>query len=294
MTTQLLTPTTPPEAGLHPGLFRAIARIAREEAGLTIPEAKATMVQSRLARRLRAVGLDGFEAYLAFVESDAGAEERRELISALTTNVTQFYRERHHFDTLRRAVLPALVARARAGGRVRLWSAGCSTGQEAYSLACEVLRLAPEAARLDIRILATDIDRNVLRQARDGRYPASAVGGLSQADASALFLADRSTTGEVAVRPELRALLFFRELNLLGPWPFRRPFDVILCRNVVIYFDTETQRALWPRFEATLAPGGWLFLGHSERLQDDTAPELVNVGVTTYRRCPPEAGKEMP
>ena len=272
------------EIRLDPKHFRAVARIARDDAGLTIPEGKTAMVQSRLARRLRAVGIDGFEAYLALVESPAGAEERRELISALTTNVTQFFRERHHFETLRSTVLPPLVARARAGGRVRLWSAGCSTGQEAFSIACELARLAPEAPRLDIRVLATDIDRNVLRRAREGRYPSAAFAGLSPNDIASLAGAAGAENGETAIRPELHGLVTFRELNLLGPWPIRRPIDAIFCRNVVIYFDSDTQRRLWPRFESALAPGGWLFLGHSERLQSDAAPGMANVGVTTYRR----------
>jgi chemotaxis protein methyltransferase CheR len=269
---------------LEPEQFRALARIARQDAGLTIPEGKAGMVQSRLARRLRVVGLDGFDAYLALVESTGGAEERRELISALTTNVTQFFRERHHFETLRNEVLPPLVARAQTGGRVRLWSAGCSTGQEAFSIACEVIRLAPRAPRFDIRILATDIDRNVLRRAREGRYPSTVFTGLSPDDIASLSGAAGARSGETVIRPELRDLVTFRELNLLGPWPIRGAFDAIFCRNVVIYFDAEAQRRLWPRFEAALAPGGWLFLGHSERLNGDAAPGMANVGVTTYRR----------
>lgn len=275
----------PRTCALSPGLFRQVAAIARDEAGLTIAEAKAPMVEARLSRRLRALGLPDFTAYLAVLEGPAGAEERRELVSALTTNVTHFFRERHHFDLLRSQVLPGLVARARAGGRARIWSAGCSTGQEPFSIAAEVMRAAPDAAALDIRILATDIDRRVLSVARTARYPVETLAGLTTEDLSLMAGARGHCPGDaLEICADLRGLVVFRELNLLSRWPMRTAFDAIFCRNVVIYFDTATQRRLWPRFEAALSPGAWLFLGHSERLHEDSAPGLCGAGVTTYRR----------
>ncbi|MGI1661639.1 CheR family methyltransferase [Palleronia sp. KMU-117] len=284
--TALPCPGGPLAAPLAPAHFARVAAIARREAGLQIPDVKAPMVQSRLARRLRALGVARIEDYLDFVEAADGQAERLELVAALTTNVTQFFRERHHFDTLRTSVLPGLVARARAGGRVRIWSAGCSTGQEAYSIAVELLRAAPDAGQLDLRVLATDIDRHVLDEARKGLYPRAAVASLPAADIATLGVPGPADAA-IDIRPALRELVSFRALNLLDPWPMRCPFDAIFCRNVVIYFDTDTQRRLWPRFAAALTPGGWLFLGHSERVQDGAAPDLAGAGVTTYRRAGP-------
>jgi chemotaxis protein methyltransferase CheR len=281
--TALPRPGAPLTDDLDPAQFARVAAIARREAGLQIPEVKAPMVQSRLARRLRALGVTRIEDYLDFVEAAEGQAERLELVAALTTNVTQFFRERHHFDTLRTAILPGLVARARAGGRVRIWSAGCSTGQEPYSIAVELLRAAPDAAKLDLRILATDIDRHVLTEARKGSYPRAAAASLPPADLAALGAASPDAA-TIDIRPALRDLVSFRALNLLDPWPMRGAFDVIFCRNVVIYFDADTQRRLWPRFASALIPGGWLFLGHSERVQEGAAPDLTGAGVTTYRR----------
>jgi chemotaxis protein methyltransferase CheR len=269
-------------ATLSEAEFSRVAAIARREAGLSLSDGKRAMIASRLARRLRATGLPDFAAYLAHLESDAGRAERDHLISALTTNVTSFFREAHHFRTFESTVLPRLADRARAGGRVRLWSAGCSTGQEPYSLTMSLLRALPDAARLDIRILATDIDISVLATAERGRYPAAAAESLEPA-LRKQFLREVDD-GTLEVRADLRSLIQFRPLNLIGPWPFRGPFDVIFCRNVVIYFDSETQAALWPRLHQVLAPGGVLFIGHSERLDPDTAARLASDGVTTYRK----------
>lgn len=269
-------------AALSPAEFARIAAIARREAGLSLSEGKQAMIASRLARRLRATGLPDVTAYLTHLESDAGLAERDHLISALTTNVTSFFRETHHFCTFGSVLLPPLADRARAGGRVRLWSAGCSTGQEPYSLAMCVLRAVPEAARLDIRVLATDIDAAVLATARQGRYPAAQVASVEPALRAQFFR--EAPGGDFEVGEDLRALIRFRPLNLIGPWPFQGPFDAIFCRNVVIYFDSETQAALWPRLHRILAPGGALFIGHSERLDPDTAARFISDGVTTYRK----------
>lgn len=275
-------------AALSSAEFARIAAIARREAGLSLSEGKRAMIASRLARRLRATGLTDFSAYLTHLESDAGAGERDHLISALTTNVTNFFREAHHFRTLETDLLPPLAERARAGGRVRLWSAGCSMGQEPYSIAMCLLRALPDAARLDIRVLATDIDSAVLATARRGRYPAAQVEPVEPALRRQFF--QEAGNGEMDVRDDLRDMILFRRLNLIGPWPFRGPFDVIFCRNVVIYFDGETQAALWPRMYQMLAPGGVLFIGHSERLDPETALRFKSDGVTTYRKPGAEPG----
>ncbi len=269
-------------AALSAGQLARIARIAEASAGLVIAPGKAVMVGSRLAVRLRDLSLESYADYLALVESDAGGEERRRMVAALTTNVTHFFREAHHFETLRDRVLPPLIRRAQAGGRVRIWSAGCATGQEPYSIATTIAACLPGAARLDIRILATDLDPGCLAIARRGHYDDAAVAAVPAALRATGFAA--AGPGEVAVKDDVRDLVRFQELNLVGPWPMRGGFDAIFCRNVVIYFSAATQAGLWPRFADRLAQDGWLFVGHAERVPGGGSA-FVTAGITTYRRA---------
>jgi chemotaxis protein methyltransferase CheR len=267
-------------AELAPATFDRVARLAAEEAGLTIAPTKRAMVQSRIFKRVRALGLPSFEAYLDLVEGEHGRPERREMISALTTNVSHFFREQHHFDTLRERILPGLLKRAASGGRVRIWSAGCSSGQEPYSIAMEILRLDPRAPERDIRILGSDIDQKILEVAQAGSYDATQMQAVTPADRKAFFT--EAQPGRFTVLEPLRRLVAYRELNLLARWPMTGRFDAIFCRNVVIYFEDATQRKLWPRFQAQLAPGGSIFVGHSERIPEMPGLALRNTGVTTY------------
>jgi chemotaxis protein methyltransferase CheR len=269
---------------LSPEEFRRLSRLVHSESGIRLTEAKHSLVVSRLSRRLRILGLEGFAQYCTLVEGASGAEERGQMISSLTTNVTRFFREEHHFNQLREKVLPGLIARARAGGRVRLWSAGCSTGEEPYSLAFTLLDLCPDAASLDLRILATDIDPQVIETAQRGTYPAQSANSVPTPLRSR-FLRPVDTAGTtLEVDQTVRSLISYRELNLLSRWPFRGQFDVIMCRNVVIYFDNATQEILWQRFAGALPPGGYLFIGHSERLSPDAAAQFQSAGVTSYVR----------
>jgi chemotaxis protein methyltransferase CheR len=262
--------------------FAAISGRIHRDTGIVIGEAKRSMLISRLARRLRQLALPDFATYARLLDSAEGEDERLALVSAITTNVTGFFREPHHFDALTR-MLPDLVARVRAGGRVRLWSAGCSTGQEAYSIAATLLHGAPGLGQGDLRILATDIDPQVIDQARRGVFDRRLLGDSAPAPLRR-FVQDGPGSGQFALAPELQALIRFEVLNLLGPWPFTGGFDVIFCRNVVIYFDTETRRRLWARFAGRLAPGGTLFLGHSERMDPELEPLFAPAGITQYRR----------
>lgn len=264
-------------------VFREIAAIAHRNAGLMIPDTKRTLVQSRIARRMRALGLSGFREYLDLVRDGSAGGERRHMISALTTNVSSFFREAHHFDRLREELAPAWLKTARVGGRIRIWSAGCSTGQEPYSIAITLLEVTPEFAAHDVRILATDIDPIVLETARAGEYDMEGLAGLSEEQISRFFANCDVIGGTCRIDPEVQALVRFRELNLLEPWPMRGQFDAIFCRNVVIYFDGRTQAALWPRFRDALCPAGRLFLGHSERVADPASCGLIGDGVTAYR-----------
>jgi len=260
--------------------FRRIAAILHDCAGISLSESKATLVYSRLAKRLRSLGLESFRDYCALVASSGGADERQQMIAALTTNVTRFFREPHHFDHLRSQVLPPLLDAARRGSPVRIWSAGCSSGEEPYSIALTILQLMPDAADHDVRILATDIDTNVLAHARTGTYGASNMLQIPGDLRSRWFDKDgeRWTAGEA-----LRRLIVFNELNLMGDWPMRRKFDAIFCRNVVIYFEEATQARVFSRFLPLMSPAARLYLGHSERISGPAAPSLESDGVTIYR-----------
>jgi chemotaxis protein methyltransferase CheR len=237
-----------------------------------------------LAKRLRHLGLETFRDYCALVASTEGGDERMRMLAALTTNVTRFFREPHHFEHLKTEVLPPLLASAKAGGRVRLWSAGCSSGPEPYSMALTILSMLPDAPKLDVRILATDIDPNMIAEGRAGVYTASALEPVPPALRDRWFspCAGASSAGKWVVKDELKTLVAFRELNLIGDWPMSGKFDVIFCRNVVIYFNDDTQNLVWSRFTTRLEPGGTLYIGHSERVAGAAAKDLQPVGVTTY------------
>ena len=266
------------EFPLTAGDFRALAELVYAASGISLQESKAALVYSRLAKRLRVLGLKSFGAYVTLVADDA--DERARLLMALTTNVTRFFREPHHFDHLVDTVLAPRADAVRRGASLRLWSAACSTGQEPYSMALAVLSVWPDAADLDVRILATDIDNNVLATARAGAYSAEAIEAIPAAFRNRWLVKDENTARTWRVGPEARALIAYKPLNLNGEWPMRRRFDAIFCRNVVIYFDEPTQATLWRRFRDQLAPGGRLYVGHSERVGDTT---FESDGQTVYR-----------
>jgi chemotaxis protein methyltransferase CheR len=260
--------------------FKKIAALVHGEAGIVLTEGKANLVYSRLAKRLRVIGLRTFREYCQLVESENGAGERQAMIGAMTTNVTRFFRESHHFDFIKAQVLPDLIAKAKKGGRVRIWSAACSSGEEPYSTALTLLDLFPEAPRQDVLILATDIDINMLTKGRTAVYPESALSSIPAAYHNKLEKqrhAEEFRIGEAA-----RGLVRFNELNLLGSWPMRGKFDLIFCRNVMIYFDDATQNRIWAGFANIMQPRGVLCIGHSERIMTERQPfELV--AQTTYR-----------
>ncbi len=204
--------------------FGRIAALLRAEAGIVLAPQKASMAHARLAKRMRALGLASYREYCDFIESRAGAAERREMLNALTTNVTRFYREPHHFEELRDAALPPLIEAARKGQPARIWSAGCSTGEEPYTIAMTILSLAQDANELDIRILATDINPLVVETGRRGVYPAEALEPAPKPLVGKYFQRMAGDGGEdmLSARDPLRQLIVFRELNLMGPWPFSR------------------------------------------------------------------------
>jgi chemotaxis protein methyltransferase CheR len=262
--------------------FRRISAMVHGDAGISLPEAKATLVYSRLAKRLRALGLTSFKDYCELVADANGVDERQKMLAALTTNVTRFFREPHHFDHLRDKILPPLLDAARRGGKVRIWSAACSSGQEPFSIAMTILALMPEAADRDVKILATDIDPNMIAEGRSGTYATHLLDGIP--DAFRKKWTSSVGDGRVKMADELRALITFNELNLIGDWPMKGKFDAIFCRNVAIYFEDDTQARLWSRFAPLNSLNGALYIGHSERIQGPAVAAYRPDGVTTYRR----------
>jgi chemotaxis protein methyltransferase CheR len=261
--------------------FNTIAKIIHAEAGIALAENKGQLVYSRLAKRLRSLGLASFKEYCDLITHDDGAAERQAMIAALTTNVTRFFREPHHFEHLKTIILPPLLQKAKQGGRVRLWSAACSSGQEPYSIGMTVLSLMPDAGRYDVKILASDIDPNMLREGQEAVYPEAAMQSVPPALRAKWFT--NVGPGSARAGEELRALVTFRKLNLIGNWPMQGLFHVVFCRNVVIYFNAETQARVWGRIAPLLEPGGVLYIGHSERISGAAEQILRSDGVTTYR-----------
>ncbi len=262
--------------------FAAIRQYLYDETGISLSAGKRDMACSRLAKRLRHFGLNSYSAYLRKVQDGDPPTERQEFINCLTTNKTDFFREPHHFDFLRDTVIPQLRASGRK--RLRLWCAASSTGEEPYTLAMTLREHCPASEGWDARILASDIDTSVLAHAERGVYDLDRAGDIPPAMLHKYFLRGTGAkAGKISARPELRELLTFRQINLIEePWPIRAQFDVIFCRNVVIYFDRDTQHKLLTRFAAQLDPNGFLFLGHSENihwLADTFAP----LGSTVYK-----------
>lgn len=270
--------------------FNRIAGFAYREFGLHLPAPKLGHVRSRLLRLLEQLQCPDFTTLCDRLEAAPQGPLRRALISALTTNVTQFFREEHHFRLFAEALVKPRLAALRAGARLRIWSAGCSAGQEACSIAMTLLEILPDAGRLNIRILGTDIDPAVLEQARRGTYPLEEVQGIPPHIRRSMTEQEPATPTDVArlrIAPQVAGMIRFAELNLIEDWPLKGPFDAIFCRNVAIYFDKPTQSRLWERFTNLLSPEGMLLIGHSERVAGPAADRLTSAGITTYRLSAP-------
>ncbi|WP_298723096.1 protein-glutamate O-methyltransferase [uncultured Ferrovibrio sp.] len=244
--------------------YAFLRAMLKERTGIELGPTKQNMVYARLAKRLRRLGMKSFRQYIEFIGSDEGRDELGTTLNALTTNLTKFFRENHHFEHLGTTALQEIRARASTKGRrLRIWSAGCSSGEEPYSIAITLLQSMPDIKQWDAKILATDIDTEMVRRGAEGIYPVSALEGVPP-DARKYF----EPVGEDRVQlcADARNLVSFKYLNLIGHWPMKGPFDVIFCRNVVIYFDKDTQRTLFDRYANLLVPGGFLYIGHSENL----------------------------
>jgi chemotaxis protein methyltransferase CheR len=263
--------------------FERLCELVRVHTGIALSEAKRQMVYGRLVRRLRALKLSSFADYVQLLEG-ADQLELQEFTNAITTNLTSFFRETHHFDYLAEHVLPGIAARAGSPGRLRIWSCACSTGEEPYSIAMVLREQQARLNGIDAKILATDLDSNVLVTGAAGVYPVDRLRNVSPARAAEFFKHGSGLQqGSVKVAASLRQLITFKQLNLMHEWPMRGPFDAIFCRNVVIYFDLETKRALFERMARLQRPGALLFLGHSESLYR-ISEHYELIGRTIYRR----------
>jgi chemotaxis protein methyltransferase CheR len=264
--------------------FRSLSKLAYEQAGIVLAESKRNLIYGRLSRRLRALELSTFRDYRAYLTGAGGAGEMQNFVNSISTNLTKFFRESHHFDHFRSTVVvPYAQARGRGNRRLRIWSAGCSTGEEPYTIAVILQREMTDIARHDVRILATDIDTEVLAKAAQGEYPENSIEDVPKAYRSYFEQNPGGRGSTVRLSAATRSLIAFRQLNLLNTWPFRGQFDAVFCRNVMIYFDTPTKAALVERFVERLIPGGWLYIGHSESLLG-SHNGLKLMGRTIYRR----------
>ena len=263
--------------------FDFLRKISNQHTGIVVSDDKYDMFYSRLAKRVRQLRLGDFREYCEYLDRNRG-EEFDHFINAITTNLTSFFRENHHFQFLKNDVLKKLEQSNAGQRRIRIWSAGCSTGEEPYSIAMTVAESGLRERGWDIRILATDIDSNVLDTAAQGVYRDEKVGDLPKSVLRKWFRqGSGSKQGYVRVVPELRQMISFKQLNLMEAWPHKGPLDVIFCRNVLIYFDSATKHKLVNRYADMLAVGGHLCIGHSESLKEVPA-NLDFIGHTTYRR----------
>ena len=285
-------PDTPLVPGISPQVYRAadfkrIADLVRDEAGIVLNEKKQMLAYSRIAPLVRASGLQTFEEYLDAIDSDDAARTRT--IASLTTNHTYFNREPHHFEHFAAEVRPRLIEEANAGQKVRIWSAGSSSGEEIYSLLMVLLgENRQEGMQLSKRqfiVLASDLADHAVKAASEGIYPAEAISKMPER--LRINWTEASPDGDpskLTISSHIKRMVRFRQLNLLRPWPFQNQFDVIFCRNVMIYFDEATKAQLVTNFARQLKPGGFLYIGHSERVPPQASQYLESVGSTIYRR----------
>jgi len=260
--------------------FVRISERVRQMAGIVLEDHKKQMIFSRMSRYLRDKGYDSVSDYLNHLDKMAGPDELQEFVNVLTTNLTSFFREKHHFDHLQKELLEPM--KSAGANRIRIWSAGCSSGEEPYTIALSIQAVFGRIPQ-DMRILATDLDTKVLATGRAGSYPSKKLSGIPPNYARALPRPDEEDI--VKMPSELKAAISFKQLNLLENWPMKGKFEAIFCRNVMIYFDAETKARLIDRFADALVPGGTLYIGHSESILGQHA-KLESLGDTIYRRGP--------
>lgn len=264
--------------------FNFICQYVYDVAGIVLNDSKREMVYRRLTRIIRERKLPSFSAYYQVLKQNS-EQEKNYFINAITTNLTSFFREQHHFDYLNEIELPTLLDKNRQTKRIRIWSSASSTGEEPYSIATTVYESCKShLSSWDIKILATDIDSDVLAKGKAGIYEERKIEDIPEKYKSEFFSKGTgSNSNMVRVSQKLQGLITFKQLNLLHEWPMKGPFDIIFCRNVIIYFDKKTQQELFERYYELLAPGGLLLLGHSESL-GHYQQYFENVGRTIFRK----------
>ncbi|TAK73687.1 MAG: protein-glutamate O-methyltransferase CheR [Gammaproteobacteria bacterium] len=251
---------------LSPKNFQQLAKVAHDYAGIVLDNNKQHFIYNRLFKRLHKLNLSDLDTYCALIATG----DRHELdafINAITTKVTYFFREKFHFDYLSEVILPHLIKTKKNTHKIRIWSAGCASGEEAYSIAMVVYDMLPQNQLWDVKILATDIDSDSLVIARKAVYAASTIEHLDREQKKRWFLkGSAQNEGMIAVRPEIKNLVHFKHLNLINSWPMRGTFDIIFCRNVAIYLSKETQQTLFNKFRNYLPIGAFLIIGQAETL----------------------------
>ena len=270
--------------------FAYLSKLAGEVAGISLSSGKRELIYGRLVKRLRALGLKDFKAYCALLkegeEEDGDKQERTNFINSITTNVTSFFRENHHFEFMADTLLPELINKKSKDSRprLRIWSAGCSSGREPYSIAMVLKEHIPDIERWDVKILATDLDSNILEVAKTAVYPKDHANEITLDRRKRWFKTGRGTNEKsIKVVDEIRNMVTYRKLNLAEKWPMKGTFDIIFCRNVTIYFDRETRIELLDKFAEYLDDEGCLFVGHSESLFGLTE-RFNTVGRTIHRK----------
>ncbi len=263
--------------------FERLRELVYRHTGIRMADNRRDLIYGRLSKRLRILGITRFSDYCRLIE-DGYEEELESFRNAVTTNLTAFFREAHHFDYLAQTLLPELLARKNTERKLRIWSAGCSSGEEPYTLAMVLRETIPDPHNWDIRILATDLDSNVLKRAEAGVYELQGVQRVLGTRLKRWCLRGKGALeGKVKVKPVLREMIRFRKLNLMEAWPIKGRMDFIFCRNVLIYFDKPTQKKLFERFAGVLGEDGHLFIGHSESPLDLT-DRFELIGKSIYRR----------
>ncbi|MEH6404584.1 MAG: protein-glutamate O-methyltransferase CheR [Sneathiella sp.] len=265
--------------------FDLLRKVVRSQTGIVLNDQKKEMVYGRLARRIREIGLADFGEYCDLIQSPAGSHELEKLVNAITTNLTKFFREEHHFKHLAKYLKSITLDadRRTKDSKIRIWSAACSSGEEPYSIAMTVSNSITNLAAWDIKILATDLDTNMLQTGKTAEYKSDSEENVPSIYHKRMFEGSKPDRKTRVIARNLRDLVTFKQLNLLHKWPLRQKYDAIFCRNVLIYFDSKTKTDLVKRYIDQLAVGGILYLGHSESLLDNTHG-LQLVGQTTYRK----------
>ncbi|MCK5880994.1 MAG: protein-glutamate O-methyltransferase CheR [Sinobacterium sp.] len=270
------------EMDLNSKNFNFITNRVYAVCGITLNESKFEMVRRRLTNRIKSLGMTGFDQYLSYLDKN-NKEEEPFFINSITTNFTSFFRENHHFEYIENVLIPMWLKEKRHDRQIKIWSAGCSSGEEPYTIAMTLMKHQAQLAGWDIKILATDIDTNILDKAREGCYLKEKNESLPPGIKKNFFNMGSKTDKTMRINDDVKKMIHFKRLNFLDTWPMKKHYDLIFCRNVIIYFDKETQATILKKFSQRQTAGSHLFIGHSESLYGmDTDYDLI--GKAIYKK----------